>query len=62
MEHLLQKNKCSIFNNIYKSIQALIKFFPCCLKIENDVVKDHVFENIKKNGAYALLKQMLHFP
>ena len=36
-----QRSKCSIFHNIFKSIQNLIKlfmnFFPS-LKIENDVM------------------------
>ena len=25
-------------------------------------LKYHIFENIKENGAFALLEQMLHFP
>ena len=40
MEHLLFWSKCSIFHNIFKSIQNLSFswIFQCCLKIENDVM------------------------
>ena len=42
MENLLFWSKCSIFHNIFKSIQNLIQnfleFLQYCLKIENDVM------------------------
>ena len=38
----IERSKCPIFHNIYKSIKNftyfVIDFFQCCLKIENDVI------------------------
>ena len=38
------------------------RFFALTFYSIITTLKYHVFENIMENGAFALLKQMLHFP
>ena len=63
MEHLLFWSKCSIFHNIFKSIQNLtlifLEFFQCCLKIENDMgldVRKPVFGGLQTTKAQTSLR------
>ena len=62
MEHMLFGANAPfsiIFSKVFKTKLNFFLNFQCCFKIAFEI--SYIFENFIKNGAIALLEQMLNF-